>query len=633
MGEISELGRNAWRKYNQDGVSASGFYKPEHEPIFKFVDSVQATADDLQTQIDTASELATAGIKLGLPVDLATTGPVTLSGEQTVDGELTGSRSVMVKDNTPASQNGIYDTGAGAWTRRADANTSDELLGWAFQVLSGTVNSNIVFRVTNTAAITVGTTAINFSEAFNLSSLSSQLTELEGRSGVVATTTGMPVAVDPSGDVGLWFDSGGRLGARALSPDLEDVIFEGRVDRSSGVPGSRMPLVMDSNGRVPLWLENGRLDAIGLSDGLLAAVLGSSPPFISPRSATCPAATDGRSLMRWRGKAGLIAGGDATVKLRIGIIGDSWAEYTTIPSVLRAALEDKWANAGEGWISVNTLYKLNGVTLSRSGWTFVDASATASFPNGVGPDGHNIHATGTSATLSISNCTATDFTILYQDLDGTFRWRIDGGSWTTVVCGDTGDKAAVVIPSLSDADHTLSIDLTGNTGTVSIHGFVATRNVGGVELYKLGNAAIRSDHINNYYGQIGPGLEAAGIELDAMIVILGTNDYQNSGSPPGTYTTALDRLGAQIRSASADVGMIYVAPADTNGDAITALTAYRDALYNLCVTAGYEFYNMHDLWGTWPVYDALGLWTDDLHVNSYGATTFVSDITRRLSII
>lgn len=587
----------------------------------------------IQAQFDSISSVVTTGIQYGVPVDVATTGSVTLSGEQTIDGYATSASSVMVKNNGTASQNGIYVTGAGAWTRRADANSSAELIGYAWQARYGTVNAGLVFRCTNTDEITVGTTAINFAEAFDLTFLSAEIAELDARTGAVTTTTGMPVAVDPSGDVAIWLDSSGRLGARAVSPDLEDTIFEGRVDRSPGVSGSSAPLVMDSQGKVSLWLEDGKLAATGLSDDLLASVSGASPPFISPRSATCPAATDGRSLMRWRGKAGLIAGGDATVKLRIGIIGDSWAEYTTIPAVLRDALEDKWANAGEGWISVNTLYKLNGVVLARSGWTFVDASATASFPNGVGPDGHNIHATGTAATLSISNCTATDFTILYQDLDGTFRWQIDGGAWTTVVCGDTDEKAAVVIPSLTDADHTLSIDLTGNTGTVSIHGFTATRNVGGVELYKLGNAAIRSDHINNYYGQIGPGLEAAGIELDAMIVLLGTNDYQNSGSPPSTYTTALDRLGAQIRSSSADVGMIYVAPADTNGTAITALTAYRDALYNLCVTAGYEFYNMHDLWGTWPVYDALGLWTDDLHVNSYGATTFVDDITRRMSII
>lgn len=91
------------------------------------------------------------------PVDLATTGDITLSGEQTIDGTLTSSSRVLVKDQTTASENGIYLTDAGAWTREADADSGLELDdGATVWVKSGSANGDT--RYTQTATVTtIGT--------------------------------------------------------------------------------------------------------------------------------------------------------------------------------------------------------------------------------------------------------------------------------------------------------------------------------------------------------------------------------------------------------------------------------------------------------------------------------------------
>jgi hypothetical protein len=78
----------------------------------------------------------------------ATTGNITLSGIQVVDGvQLAAGDRVLVKDQSTSSQNGIYVVSAGAWSRAADADTKAELdQGAAVWVWLGDVNDDTVWR-------------------------------------------------------------------------------------------------------------------------------------------------------------------------------------------------------------------------------------------------------------------------------------------------------------------------------------------------------------------------------------------------------------------------------------------------------------------------------------------------------
>ncbi len=82
-------------------------------------------------------------------VDVTTTGvTLVLSGEQTIDGVLTSTSRILVKDQGNKEENGIYVTGAGAWTRATDLDAASEFLNAAVFVTSGTAFTDSAWRQT-----------------------------------------------------------------------------------------------------------------------------------------------------------------------------------------------------------------------------------------------------------------------------------------------------------------------------------------------------------------------------------------------------------------------------------------------------------------------------------------------------
>lgn len=98
-------------------------------------------------------------------VRAATTANITLSGTQTIDGVavVAGDR-VLVKNQTTASQNGIYVVAAGAWSRATDADTSAEISCGIVAVDVGTANGSELWTNTFRATDTLGTTAMSWYE-------------------------------------------------------------------------------------------------------------------------------------------------------------------------------------------------------------------------------------------------------------------------------------------------------------------------------------------------------------------------------------------------------------------------------------------------------------------------------------
>lgn len=80
--------------------------------------------------------------------DAATTVPITLSGEQTIDGVATSTSRILVKNQGNQEQNGIYTTGAGAWTRVSDMDDASEFYNAAVYITAGDSQSDTAFRQT-----------------------------------------------------------------------------------------------------------------------------------------------------------------------------------------------------------------------------------------------------------------------------------------------------------------------------------------------------------------------------------------------------------------------------------------------------------------------------------------------------
>jgi hypothetical protein len=96
---------------------------------------------------------------------VASTGNLTLSGEQTIDGVLTSASRILVKDQSTGSENGIYVTAAGAWARASDFDASAEVTAGAYVFVDqGTANADTAFVLATNDPITLGTTALTFTK-------------------------------------------------------------------------------------------------------------------------------------------------------------------------------------------------------------------------------------------------------------------------------------------------------------------------------------------------------------------------------------------------------------------------------------------------------------------------------------
>jgi hypothetical protein len=117
-----------------------------------------ATKQYVDAQV--AAAVAAAGITIKAPVLLCTTGNVTLSGEQTIDGTLTSGNRVLVAHQTAPAENGIYLTASGAWARSTDCDAWTEVTNAIVPVEKGTAFGDTIWFSTADAGGTLNTTAI-----------------------------------------------------------------------------------------------------------------------------------------------------------------------------------------------------------------------------------------------------------------------------------------------------------------------------------------------------------------------------------------------------------------------------------------------------------------------------------------
>lgn len=114
------------------------------------------TNKDLSSATNTlpATVVQTTDPTAGIRVKCATTANITLSGTQTIDTISAGVGDlVLVKNQTTASQNGVYTVAAGAWSRSTGFNSATKIAGAIVSVLSGSQGGtdwNTTFKSTDT---------------------------------------------------------------------------------------------------------------------------------------------------------------------------------------------------------------------------------------------------------------------------------------------------------------------------------------------------------------------------------------------------------------------------------------------------------------------------------------------------
>jgi len=129
----------------------------------------------------------------------STANVATLSGTMTIDGiALVAGDRVLLKDQSTASQNGVYVVSASSWSRATDANTWDKLVSAYVFVEQGTTNADNGYLCTVDAGGTLGTTAITFVQFTGAGQISAGngLTKTGNTIDVVGTTNRITVAAD-----------------------------------------------------------------------------------------------------------------------------------------------------------------------------------------------------------------------------------------------------------------------------------------------------------------------------------------------------------------------------------------------------------------------------------------------------
>ena len=144
----------------------NGFYVKENGSLVKKSDATLTALDYGLTEVEKSlSSLVEAlyGAKLFV-VDLATTENVGRSDERLIDGVMTSSSRVLVKNQTNPVQNGIFLTRSGTWVRTADASSSTDFEHMAVYVRGGALNTGKMFICTSEAPIEILVSAITFAD-------------------------------------------------------------------------------------------------------------------------------------------------------------------------------------------------------------------------------------------------------------------------------------------------------------------------------------------------------------------------------------------------------------------------------------------------------------------------------------
>ncbi|MFA5920093.1 MAG: phage tail protein [Methylococcaceae bacterium] len=175
------------REFRIDDAYGNAIYVGNCAPEFKPVLADGMTRDSVYRLIVETSNSATINLSIDASITMAsreyvdnainvldykqsvrvaTTANTALSGLLTIDGvALVAGNRVLVKDNTAASQNGIYTAATGTWLRSTDANTSAKVTaGMLVIVEEGTSYKDTIWLLATNNPITLNSTALTFQQ-------------------------------------------------------------------------------------------------------------------------------------------------------------------------------------------------------------------------------------------------------------------------------------------------------------------------------------------------------------------------------------------------------------------------------------------------------------------------------------
>ncbi len=277
-------------------------------------------------------------------VRAATTAAGTLASSfengDVIDGvTLATNDRILIKDQAAGAENGIYTVNAsGAPTRATDADASSEVSGGMYTFVDeGTANADSGFVLTNNGAITLGTTALVFTQF-------SGAGQITAGSALTKTGNTLDVAVDGS-SIEVNADA-----LRVKAAGITNTMLAGSIDLTAKVTGV-------------LPVANGGTGQSSYTDGQL--LIGNS----SGNGLTKATITQGSGITVTNGNGTITiaaAGGAATAQKATAVSGtqDSSNKIFTIANAVTAGSEQVFLNGQLLTPGSSNDYVISGTTVT-----------------------------------------------------------------------------------------------------------------------------------------------------------------------------------------------------------------------------------------------------------------------------
>lgn len=340
--------------------------------------------------------------------------------------------------------------------------------------------------------------------------------------------------------------------------------------------------------------------------------------------------------VNWWGQLAKIETATSNEQAVLAVLGDSWTNNGYITQPLNNWLQTTYGNAGPGYVGIGMNHGSPDNSLAimvRSGtWTDRD---NIDSPVGKGVDIAEANSSDTStpgqAAISGAIFNTAIIHFLKQSGGGDFRYRVDGGSWTTVSTSNASDLYSTVsITGLSTATHTMDIQISsaGSSG-VTMFGIDLQRTGNGVRLLRIGNSGATAAQ---YASQNSTLWAAAWTALapTAVAILLGTNDMSGNVAP-SSFGGSIDTLCTRIQAAVPLADVFLLSPADNGLTGKTyTVSQYRDELRNAAVRNSALFIDTYRPIGSYTNGNSRGLYLNTSHLNANGGRVVADMMIRRL---
>jgi hypothetical protein len=320
--------------------------------------------------------------------------------------------------------------------------------------------------------------------------------------------------------------------------------------------------------------------------------------------------------------------GGGSDSVNMVLVGDSWTQKTARwTQKFTDDMQSIFGNAGAGYGSfggnsqsdyTGFASDTNAVVVRTGAWT-VETGGNSS------PDTTSITSVTAGNVVTVTNngtvVEARQFHYRQQSGGGDFRWRIDGGTWTTV--NTVGAEAYIVLNfGFSGSITTLEIE-TLDTNPVELYGVCfRTGSIDGVNCHAIGLSGGMAESFNNVPSTSDwiTGVTDLGNKPDMFIVGFGTNEQQNTRTP-AQYKTELTELVQRFRTINASADVLIWCPAkNKNQDTLTPMEDYAVVAREVAVSESCAYansidwfaddYNKYSYTSNRPLFDSSGIHPD-----------------------